>query len=106
MCKDIINIEGIKCKIGSGVHQGSGNIFLTPGDGRVDYEGNSLGFTEDEARIINKKFNGRLNLSSSTFMGHLYGRRVTMLSLYVSSEEIQEMFMNYFLNNLLKSLAV
>jgi len=39
-------------------------------------------------------------------MGHLYGRRVTMLSLYVSSEEIQEMFMNYFLNNLLKSLVV
>ena len=43
MCKDIINIEGIKCKIGSGVHQGNGNIFLTPGDGRIDYEGNSFG---------------------------------------------------------------
>jgi len=106
MSKDIINIEGIKCKIGSGVYHGTGLIILTPGDGRVDYEGNGLGFTEDEARKINKKFNDRLNLSSSTFMGHLYGRRVTMLSLYVSSEEIQEMFMNYFLNNLSKSLAV
>jgi len=106
MCKDIINIEGIKCKIGSGVYHGTGNIILTPGDGRVDYEGNSLGFTEDEAIKINKKFNDRLNLSSSTFMGHLYGRRVTMLSLYVSSEEIQEMFKNYFLNNFLKSLVV
>jgi len=106
MNKDIIKIEEIKCRITSGVHQGNGNIFLTPGDGRVDYEGNSLGFTEYEARKINKKFNDRLNLSSSTFMGHLYGRRVTMLSLYVSSEEIQEMFMNYFLNNLLKSLVV
>lgn len=106
MCKDIINIEGIKCRITSGVHQGCGDIFLTPGDGRVDYEGNSLGFTEDESIIINKKFNDRLNLSSSTFMGHLYGRRVTMLSLYISSEEIQEMFKNYFLNNFLKSLVV
>jgi len=43
MNKDIIKIEEIKCRITSGVHQGNGNIFLTPGDGRVDYEGNSLG---------------------------------------------------------------
>ena len=74
MSKDIINIEGIKCKIRSSVHQGSGNIFLTPGDDRVEHGGykfDNMGFTEDEARKINKKFNGRLNLSSSTFMGHL-----------------------------------
>ena len=105
MSKDIIKIGGIKCRIRSSVHQNSGNIFLTPGDGRVDYEGNSLGFTEDEARIINKKFNDRLNLSSSTFMGYKYGRRVTIISMYVNRDDIQDMFIK-FLKKSLKSLAV
>ena len=105
MCKDIIKIEGIKCRITSGVHQGCGDIFLTPGDGRVDYEGNSLGFTEDESIIINKKFNDRLNLSSSTFMGYKYGRRVTIISMYVNSDDIQDMFVK-FLKKSLKSLVV
>ena len=104
MSKDIIKIEGIKCRIGSNVHQNSGYIFISPGDGRVDDEGNSLGFTEDEARLINKKFNNRLDLSSSTFMGYKYGRRVTSISMYVNSDDIQDMFVK-FLKKYIKSLA-
>ena len=105
MSKDIIKIEGIKCRIGSSVHQNSGYIFISPGDGRVDDEGNSLGFTEDEARILNKKFNGRLDLSSSTFIGYKYGRRVSIISMYVSNDDIQKMFVK-FLKKSLKSLVV
>ena len=100
MSKDIIKIEGIKCRIGSSVHQNRGYIFISTGDGRVDDEGNSLGFTEDEARIINKKFNSRLDLSSSTFMGYKYGRRVSTMSMYVSQDKIQEMFLKFLLKNL------
>ncbi len=105
MCKEIIKIEGIKCSIRSSVHQNSGYIFISPDDGRVDDEGNSLGFTEEEARIINKKFNSRLDLSSSTFMGYKYGRRVTSISMYVNSDDIQDMFVK-FLKKSLKSLVV
>ena len=105
MSKDIIKIEGIKCRIGSSVHQKSGYIFFSPGDGRVDDDGCSLGFTESEARILNNKFNGRLNLSSSTFVDYKYGRRVTSISMYVNSDDIQDMFVK-FLKKSLKSLVV
>ena len=105
MNKDIIKIEGIKCRIGSSVHQNSGYIFFSTGDGRVDDDGCSLGFTEDEARILDKKFNGRLNLSSYTFVDYKYGRRVTSISMYVNSDDIQDMFVK-FLKKYMKSLAV
>jgi hypothetical protein len=101
MSKDIIKIKGIKCRIGSSVHQNSGYIFISPGDGRVDYEGNSLGFTEDEARIINKRFGGIFRGYDSTFISHMYGYRVSIMSMYVSQDEIQQMFVKF----LMKSLA-
>jgi len=104
MSEDIIKIEGVKCRIGSSVHQNSGYIFFSPGDGRVDDDGCSLGFTEDEARILDKKFNGRLNLSSSTFVDYKYGRRVTSISMYVNSDDIQDMFVK-FLKKYMKSLS-
>jgi len=104
MSKDIIKIEGIKCRIGSSVHQNSGYIFFSPGDGRVDDDGCSLGFTESEACILDNKFNGRLNLSSSTFVDYKYGRRVTSISMYVNSDDIQDMFVK-FLKKYMKSLA-
>lgn len=99
MNREII-ISGIKCSVSGGVHQGSGRIYISTGDGRKSSDGVSLGFTKDEARRIESQLGGRVSWSSPTWMGYSYGDRVLMLSLYVTSDEIDDMFTHHLLSQL------
>ena len=92
-----ITIDGIDCLISSGVHQSTGDIFFRKdpnGEKHYVYEM----FTEDEARKIIDYLtskNWSANCSSSTYFAG-WGRRVSLVSVYMGQDAIQEAFVDYY----------
>jgi len=97
-----ITIEGIECKIGSAVHQSDGYIFIKKQLG--EYESiDATTFSLKEAndlRAFLEQIDGFSVSSSSTTYYPGYGHRITIVSIYVSRETIDELFSNFLIEKL------
>ena len=96
------SIEGVECKIYSSVHQSDGYIFLkkqTDEYDSIDATTFSLEETEKIRFFLEMVGNFSVSSSPSTYYPG-YGSRVTMMSIYVSRETIDELFSNFLIEKL------
>jgi len=97
-----ITISGVECEIGSSVHQSTGYIFLTKQV--ADYEfieatTFSLEKADKVRSFLENVGNFSVSVASPTkYIG--YGHRVTMMSIPVSSQTINDMFSKYLLEKM------
>jgi len=97
-----IIIEGVECEIGSSVHQSTGNIFIRKQVGEhqfIEATTFSLGEAEKIRNFLETKCNFSVSVTPPTkYIG--YSHRVTMMSIYVSRETIDELFSNFLIEKL------
>lgn len=92
-----ITIGGVKCIISSSVHQSTGDIFFRKDAGDSTHYIDEM-FTKDEAiKVMHylKLKNWHPRCSDSTYFGG-WGHRVSLISIYMSEDDIQEAFVSYF----------
>ena len=92
-----ITIDGVDCLMSSSVHQSMGDIFFRKDPKDQTYYIFDM-FTEEERNKVVKYLedNGcHPNYSDSTHFNG-WGRRTSLISIFMGQEAIQEAFVDYF----------